>query len=257
VHRANGLVVLLAHLRERAPTLLEIAADAPHEADVGVGIHEDFTWRRARSRSSASTRIPSTTSTGAGRLEATLARSWRPNSYVGARSSALCEARRCAPSADRARARRGVVVHPLALLVREMPLGPVVVILLEQHAGTRRSARGWSGRSCSCRSGATGDPEDERRNRTSDMDADALADLEEGALDQRASACSIDSLSMFRPLRSTTKSPPRMATGSEASERERTCASPPSMTTPCAAGFRGAPERAEHRQGSIEHALAL
>ena len=42
VHRAHRRVVLVAHRLERAATLLEVAADAAHQPDVGVGVDEDL-----------------------------------------------------------------------------------------------------------------------------------------------------------------------------------------------------------------------
>src|ERR1700722_3284315 len=39
VHRTHRVVVLLADLREGATPLLEVATDAAHEANVGVGVH--------------------------------------------------------------------------------------------------------------------------------------------------------------------------------------------------------------------------
>lgn len=42
VHRPNGLVVLRAHLRKRAASLLEVPSDPAHHADVCVGVYEHF-----------------------------------------------------------------------------------------------------------------------------------------------------------------------------------------------------------------------
>ena len=42
VHRAHRRVVLVAHRLERAAALLEVAADAAHQPDVGVGVDEDL-----------------------------------------------------------------------------------------------------------------------------------------------------------------------------------------------------------------------
>ena len=42
MHGANRLVVLLAYLCERATPMLEIATDSSHQANVGVGVYEDF-----------------------------------------------------------------------------------------------------------------------------------------------------------------------------------------------------------------------
>jgi len=42
VHGAHGSVVLVADRLERAPALFEVAPDAPHQANVRVGIDEDL-----------------------------------------------------------------------------------------------------------------------------------------------------------------------------------------------------------------------
>src|SRR6202000_3140931 len=42
MHRPHGRVILLAHLLKRAPALLEIAANAAKDAQVGVGVDEDL-----------------------------------------------------------------------------------------------------------------------------------------------------------------------------------------------------------------------
>ena len=42
MHRAHGRAVLLAHLGEGSAALLDVALEAPHQADVGVGVDEDL-----------------------------------------------------------------------------------------------------------------------------------------------------------------------------------------------------------------------
>ncbi len=94
----------------------------------------------ARRRSSASTRIPSTTMTGAGSIvhgrrgavvEGEVV--GRPLDGLPSRSASMCAHEQLDLEGVGV-----VVVHLLALLERQMPLRAVVVVLLEEHAGARR-----------------------------------------------------------------------------------------------------------------------
>src|SRR5262249_34067378 len=42
MHRPDALVILLSDLREGAPPMLEVAADAAHHADVGIRVDEEL-----------------------------------------------------------------------------------------------------------------------------------------------------------------------------------------------------------------------
>ncbi len=66
VHRADGPEVLLHDRVEVPPAILDVAQEPSNDPDVIVGVDEIFTSSCLRIASIPRTRMPSTTSTGAG-----------------------------------------------------------------------------------------------------------------------------------------------------------------------------------------------